>query len=76
MFSRGTDVQAEVNALKDIGKRLPLGHDSLPSICCYTFHNTYSRYVENRQRNGTDWVEMKRLKQVVLTFSIIIIIVV
>ncbi|KAI8332903.1 WD40-repeat-containing domain protein [Chlamydoabsidia padenii] len=38
---RGTDVQAEVNLLKDMGKRLPLGHDSLPSICCYTFHNTY-----------------------------------
>ncbi|SAL96088.1 hypothetical protein [Absidia glauca] len=38
---RGTDVQAQVNLLKDMGKRLPLGHDSLPSICCYTFHNTY-----------------------------------
>ncbi|CAO3598589.1 unnamed protein product [Absidia cylindrospora] len=38
---RGTDIQAEVNSLKDMGKRLPLGHDSLPSICCYTFHNTY-----------------------------------
>ncbi|KAI8092762.1 WD40-repeat-containing domain protein [Halteromyces radiatus] len=38
---RGTDIQAEINLLKDIQKRLPLGHDSLPSICCYTFHNTY-----------------------------------
>jgi transcription initiation factor TFIID subunit 5 len=41
--SRGTDVQAQVNLLKDMGKRLPLGHDSLPSICCYTFHNTYDK---------------------------------
>ncbi|KAI9306086.1 WD40-repeat-containing domain protein [Cunninghamella echinulata] len=38
---RGSDIQAEVNKLKDIEKRLPLGHDSLPSICNYTFHNTY-----------------------------------
>ncbi|KAI8073004.1 WD40-repeat-containing domain protein [Gongronella butleri] len=37
----GTDMQAKVDAIKDLAKRLPLGPDSLPSICCFTFHNTY-----------------------------------
>ncbi|KAI8578790.1 hypothetical protein K450DRAFT_245543 [Umbelopsis ramanniana AG] len=38
---RGTDVQAEVQAIKDIQKRLVLNSTSLPSVCCYTFHNTH-----------------------------------
>ncbi|CAO3624941.1 unnamed protein product [Cunninghamella blakesleeana] len=38
---RGTDILTEVNKLKDIEKSLHLGPDSLPSICSYTFHNTY-----------------------------------
>ncbi|RUP30964.1 WD40 associated region in TFIID subunit-domain-containing protein [Jimgerdemannia flammicorona] len=39
--SRGTDVQAEVDAIKDLRKRLALGPGSLPSVCCYTFHNSH-----------------------------------
>ncbi|KAG2177933.1 hypothetical protein INT43_003180 [Umbelopsis isabellina] len=38
---RGTDVQAEVQEIKDIQKRLALNSTSLPSVCCYTFHNTH-----------------------------------
>ncbi|KAL0080985.1 WD40-repeat-containing domain protein [Phycomyces blakesleeanus] len=38
---RGTDIQAEIDSLKDLGKRITLGSTSLPSICCYTFHNTH-----------------------------------
>ncbi|KAI8360745.1 WD40-repeat-containing domain protein [Choanephora cucurbitarum] len=37
---RGTDIQAELDLLKDLQHRMPL-NDSLPSICCYTFHNTH-----------------------------------
>lgn len=39
--SRGTDIQAEIDSLKDLRKRISLGSASLPSICCYTFHNTH-----------------------------------
>jgi transcription initiation factor TFIID subunit 5 len=42
--SRGTDVLAEVQEIKDIQKRLALNSTSLPSVCCYTFHNTHDRY--------------------------------
>ncbi|CDH56267.1 transcription initiation factor tfiid subunit 5 [Lichtheimia corymbifera JMRC:FSU:9682] len=38
---RGTDIQAEIDSLKDLRKRISLGSASLPSICCYTFHNTH-----------------------------------
>ncbi|RUS15873.1 WD40-repeat-containing domain protein [Endogone sp. FLAS-F59071] len=38
---RGTDVQAELDAIKDLRKRLLFGPGSLPSVCCYTFHNTH-----------------------------------
>ncbi|KAG0175245.1 Transcription initiation factor TFIID subunit 5 [Apophysomyces sp. BC1034] len=38
---RGTDIQAEIDTLKDLGKRISVGSTSLPSICCYTFHNTH-----------------------------------
>ncbi|ORX60557.1 WD40 repeat-like protein [Hesseltinella vesiculosa] len=38
---RGPEIQAQVDAIRDMAKRLPLGSDSLPSICCFTFHNTY-----------------------------------
>lgn len=39
--SKGTDIQAEIEHLKDVSYRLPLNETSLPSICCHTFHNTY-----------------------------------
>ncbi|KAI9311313.1 WD40-repeat-containing domain protein [Dichotomocladium elegans] len=38
---RGTDIQAEIDSLNDLRKRVSLGSASLPSICCYTFHNTH-----------------------------------
>ncbi|KAI8062763.1 WD40-repeat-containing domain protein [Gilbertella persicaria] len=38
---RGTDIQAELDSLKDMNYRMPLNETSLPSICCYTFHNTH-----------------------------------
>ncbi|KAI8969049.1 WD40-repeat-containing domain protein [Mycotypha africana] len=38
---RGTDITAQVEYLKSIHHRLPLSQSSLPSICCYTFHNTH-----------------------------------
>ncbi|KAG0801430.1 hypothetical protein G6F22_001253 [Rhizopus arrhizus] len=38
---KGTDIQAEIEHLKDVNYRLPLNETSLPSICCHTFHNTY-----------------------------------
>ncbi|KAI8375190.1 WD40-repeat-containing domain protein [Blakeslea trispora] len=38
---RGTDIQAELDLLQDIHHRMPLNDTSLPSICCYTFHNTH-----------------------------------
>ncbi|ORZ01457.1 WD40-repeat-containing domain protein [Syncephalastrum racemosum] len=38
---RGTDIQAEIDSLKDVRKRVSLGSTALPSVCCYTFHNTH-----------------------------------
>ncbi|KAI9482612.1 WD40-repeat-containing domain protein [Zychaea mexicana] len=38
---RGTDIEAELESLKDLRKRVSLGSASLPSVCCYTFHNTH-----------------------------------
>jgi transcription initiation factor TFIID subunit 5 len=37
--SKGSDIQAEIEALRDSRKRVALGPSSLPSICAYTFHN-------------------------------------
>ncbi|KAF9915432.1 Transcription initiation factor TFIID subunit 5, partial [Linnemannia zychae] len=36
---KGSDIQAEIEALRDARKRVALGPSSLPSICTYTFHN-------------------------------------
>ncbi|KAF9101390.1 Transcription initiation factor TFIID subunit 5 [Mortierella sp. GBA35] len=36
---KGSDIQAEIEALRDSRKRVALGPSSLPSICAYTFHN-------------------------------------
>lgn len=38
---KGSDVQAEIEALRDSRKRAALSPSSLPSICAYTFHNTH-----------------------------------
>ncbi|KAI8976819.1 WD40-repeat-containing domain protein [Pilobolus umbonatus] len=38
---RGTDIQTEIEALKDVNHRISLNSTSLPSICCFTFHNTH-----------------------------------
>ncbi|KAJ1974924.1 Transcription initiation factor TFIID subunit 5 [Dimargaris xerosporica] len=40
---KAADVQVMVQELKDIRKRVALSQEALPSICCYTFHNTYDR---------------------------------
>ncbi|KAJ3341732.1 Transcription initiation factor TFIID subunit 5, partial [Kappamyces sp. JEL0680] len=34
-----SDITAELNALRDVRARVSLGDKTLPSICCYTFHN-------------------------------------
>ncbi|KAF9582390.1 Transcription initiation factor TFIID subunit 5 [Lunasporangiospora selenospora] len=38
---KGSDIQAEIEALRDVRKRVALGPSSLPSICSYTFHNAH-----------------------------------
>ncbi|KAG0361195.1 Transcription initiation factor TFIID subunit 5 [Gamsiella multidivaricata] len=38
---KGSDIQAEIEALRDSRKRVALGPSSLPSICAYTFHNAH-----------------------------------
>ncbi|KAK9240195.1 WD40-repeat-containing domain protein [Lipomyces kononenkoae] len=40
---KGADVEAEIAAVKDARSRLKIGpaQASLPSVCMYTFHNTY-----------------------------------
>ncbi|KAG4086570.1 WD40 repeat-like protein [Neocallimastix lanati (nom. inval.)] len=35
------DISADIKNLKDISKRAKLDNNKLPSICCYTFHNTH-----------------------------------
>ncbi|KAK9760044.1 Transcription initiation factor TFIID subunit 5, partial [Basidiobolus ranarum] len=37
---KGLDIQAEIDGIVDLRKRLKLGPGALPSICMYTFHNT------------------------------------
>ncbi|CAO3591016.1 unnamed protein product [Absidia cylindrospora] len=45
VFSRSptqsADIQAELDALKDLRKRISVGTASLPSVCAYTFYNTH-----------------------------------
>ncbi|KAG0306688.1 Transcription initiation factor TFIID subunit 5 [Dissophora globulifera] len=38
---KGSDIHAEIEALRDSRKRVALGPTSLPSICAYTFHNAH-----------------------------------
>lgn len=35
------DISTDIKNLKDISKRAKLDNTKLPSICCYTFHNTH-----------------------------------
>ncbi|KAJ1922302.1 Transcription initiation factor TFIID subunit 5 [Mycoemilia scoparia] len=37
---KGDDILAQIQKLKDIGKRVSLSPAALPSICMYTMHNT------------------------------------
>ena len=39
--SKKVDALNEIKRIKDLRHRMPLGPNSLPSICCYTFYNTY-----------------------------------
>ncbi|KAJ1648991.1 Transcription initiation factor TFIID subunit 5 [Dispira simplex] len=38
---RGIDIKTQLQELADSRKRVALGRESLPSVCCFTFHNTY-----------------------------------
>ncbi|KAI8644361.1 WD40-repeat-containing domain protein [Parasitella parasitica] len=38
---RSTDIQAELDSLSDLRKRVSMGSAALPSVCIYTFHNTH-----------------------------------
>ncbi|GAA5808931.1 hypothetical protein MFLAVUS_002330 [Mucor flavus] len=38
---RSTDIQAELESLSELRKRVSLGSAALPSVCLYTFHNTH-----------------------------------
>jgi transcription initiation factor TFIID subunit 5 len=35
-----SDIESELSHLRDLRARVQLSDSSLPSICCYTFHNT------------------------------------
>ena len=37
-----SEIQAEVEKLKDYAKKVSVSHTMLPSIICYTMHNTYN----------------------------------
>ncbi|CAG8582093.1 3601_t:CDS:10 [Paraglomus occultum] len=39
--SKGSDIQAKIEELFELRHRIKLGASTLPSICFYTFHNTY-----------------------------------
>jgi transcription initiation factor TFIID subunit 5 len=39
------DIDAEIEYLRDLRARIQLGDSTLPSICCYTFHNSYNKYL-------------------------------
>ncbi|KAI8339358.1 WD40-repeat-containing domain protein [Chlamydoabsidia padenii] len=39
--TQSSDIQVELDVLKDLRKRISLGTVSLPSVCAYTFHNTH-----------------------------------
>ncbi|KAM0671825.1 Transcription initiation factor TFIID subunit 5 [Ordospora colligata] len=36
-----SQIHAEIEKLKDLCKRVAVNRNNLPSICCYTIHNTY-----------------------------------
>ncbi|KAG5859084.1 WD40 associated region in TFIID subunit NTD2 domain-containing protein [Encephalitozoon hellem] len=36
-----SQINAEIEKLKDLCKRVAVNKNNLPSICCYTIHNTY-----------------------------------
>lgn len=36
-----SQINAEIEKLKDLCKRVSVNKNNLPSICCYTIHNTY-----------------------------------
>ncbi|KAJ3193010.1 Transcription initiation factor TFIID subunit 5 [Irineochytrium annulatum] len=40
-YPKFTDVAKNIEILKQVRNRVALGPNSLPSICAYTFHNTY-----------------------------------
>ncbi|CAO3655437.1 unnamed protein product [Mucor hiemalis] len=40
---RSTDIQAELDSLSELRKRVSMGSKALPSICIYTFHNTHDQ---------------------------------
>ncbi|KAG5457623.1 MAG: hypothetical protein BJ554DRAFT_2313 [Olpidium bornovanus] len=35
------DLRAEIESIRSLRKVLALGVSTLPSVCCYTFHNTH-----------------------------------
>lgn len=36
-----SQMSAEIEKVKEASKKVALGRSSLPSVCCFTFHNTY-----------------------------------
>ncbi len=44
IFRKDTDKLEKVKAMRESSKRVTLGAETLPSICCYTLLNTYYSY--------------------------------
>jgi hypothetical protein len=44
-YSKGADTKRELEFIKDLRHRISLGGESkaLPSICCYTWHNSNNK---------------------------------
>ena len=44
MYRKLTDIAAELNSFRDARACIQLSDKTLPSICCYTFHNASDKY--------------------------------
>jgi transcription initiation factor TFIID subunit 5 len=51
-----SDIQAEIELLRDIRHRLDCDDKTLPSICCYTFHNTHDSLCCLKSSVNTEYV--------------------
>ncbi|KAK1347163.1 Transcription initiation factor TFIID subunit 5 [Hamiltosporidium tvaerminnensis] len=65
-----SNISSEIEKLKDLTKRVTVSKNTLPSICCYTLHNTYDQLTCSEISDNTQLIACGYQSGVIEIFSV------